>query len=245
MTNEVFINYRTGDGEKIAALIERDLSNRFGDEHIFRASKSILPGTTYPDELISAVRRSAVLLAIVGENWAQDPRLQNENDWVRKEILEAFTCSLEVIPVLDGRKTERLNPVHLPTALKRLADVQSIRLDLQDLQSGLTRIGDLLTTKLPQLKAVDRTRHEEPTSDGVRNSVDEANGTVVQSRDFRGDVGTVIKGNHGPVHTGTGNLYNNSPHVSGTGATYIAGDNQGGIRHDFGSSRRKEAENDR
>ncbi|WP_327588216.1 TIR domain-containing protein [Nonomuraea sp. NBC_00507] len=240
MTYEVFINYRTGDAEKIAALIERDLSHRFGNEHVFRASKSIPPGAAYPRELINAVRRSSVVLVVVGENWSRRPELHDENDWVRREILEAFTCGIEVIPVLDGRKTERLNPADLPEALKRLADVQSVRLDLHDLQSGLTRIGDLLAAKLPRLKAVDRSIRQEPKDGSVSNSVGEVQGTAIQSRDITGDVGTVIKGNQGPVHTGKGDLYHHSPHVSGTGATYIAGGNQGGIRHDFGGARRKE-----
>ncbi|MEV3985605.1 toll/interleukin-1 receptor domain-containing protein [Nonomuraea sp. NPDC049758] len=240
--HEVFINYRTGDGEKVAALLERDLSHRFGDEHVFRASKSIPPGSAYPRELISAVRRSYVVLVVVGENWSRRPELHDEDDWVRREILEAFTCGIEVIPVLDGRKTERLNPADLPEALKRLADVQSERLDFQDLQSGLIRIGNVLATKLPLLKAVDRSLQQEPRGGSVSNSVDEVQGTAIQTRDITGDVGTVIKGNQGPVHTGKGDLYHHSPHVSGTGGTYIAGDNQGGVRHDFGGARRHEGD---
>jgi hypothetical protein len=242
VANEVFINYRTGDGEKIAALLDQALSHRFGDAHVFRASKSIPPGAVYQEHLISGVRRSSVVLAVIGNNWSKHPQLSDENDWVRKEILEAFACGIEVIPVLDGRKAERLNPADLPGELKRLADVQSVPLDLHDLQSSLARIGDELVAKVPELKTVDRAASQKPEADGVRNSVGEVRGNVVQAREFTGDAGTVIKGNQGSIHLGDGNLYHNSPHVSGTGATYIAGDNQGGIRHDFGGSRRKEEE---
>ncbi|MFG1966080.1 toll/interleukin-1 receptor domain-containing protein [Nonomuraea sp. NPDC049028] len=244
MTYEVFINYRTGDGEKIAALLERDLSYRFGDEHIFRASKSIQPGATYPDQLISAVRRSGIVLAVIGPNWSKRPELHDEGDWVRKEILEAFTCGIEVIPVLDGRNTERLDPADLPGPLRRLADVQSVRLDLHDLQSGLTRIGNTLAAKLPRLKAADRTLRREPETGDVRNSIDEARGNIIQTRDFTGDAGTVIKDNQGLLHTGTGDINQHSPRISGMGATYIAGNNQGGIRQDFGGAEHKE-EDDR
>ncbi|MCW2875934.1 MAG: hypothetical protein JWQ95_34 [Sphaerisporangium sp.] len=244
MTYEVFINYRTGDGEKTAALIEQNLSQRFGDERIFRASKSIAPGESYPDKLLGAVRRSAVVLTVIGENWSGRAELHNEDDWVRREILEAFTCGIEVIPVLEGRRTERLNAADLPANLARLADVQSLRLDLNEARAGLTRIGDLLAEKLPSLKAVDRNALDSLDTGSVSNSVNEAHGTVVQSRDFTGDVGSVVKGNRGPVHTGSGNLYQDSQHFSGAGGTYIAGDNQGGIRHDFGGSRR-DKEDDR
>jgi len=242
MANEVFINYRTGDGEKIAALLDQALSHRFGDSRIFRASKSIPPGGVYQEHLISGVRCSSVVLAVIGENWSKHPRLSDENDWVRKEILEAFSCGIEVIPVLDGRKAERLNPADLPRELKRLADVQSVRLDLHDLQSNLMRIGDLLAAKVPELKAADRTAAQESEVGQVRNSVGENHGSVVQAQKFTGDAGTIIKKNQGSIHTGSGDLYNNSPHVSGTGATYIEGDNQGGIRHDFGGSHGKEEE---
>ncbi|GAA0830853.1 toll/interleukin-1 receptor domain-containing protein [Streptosporangium amethystogenes subsp. fukuiense] len=240
MAHEVFINYRTGDGEKIAALLHEHLSKRFEGERTFLASASIPPGETYPDRLLSAVRRSSVVLAVIGEGWSQHSRLHDEDDWVRKEILEAFKCGIEVIPVLDGRKVERLNVADLPQELVRLADVQSVRLDLHEKEAGLKRIGDQLARKLPSLKEVDRATREPQDADSVSNSVNEAHGTVVQTGNFTGDAGTVIKGNQGPVHSGNGDLNNNSPHASGPGATYIAGDNQGGIRHDFGGSRRDE-----
>jgi hypothetical protein len=41
--HEVFINYRTGDSDEAATMIERTLSERFGTERIFRAAKSIAP----------------------------------------------------------------------------------------------------------------------------------------------------------------------------------------------------------
>lgn len=45
---DVFINYRTGDGDKTAALIDQELSGRFGQKRIFRASKSIPRATPTP-----------------------------------------------------------------------------------------------------------------------------------------------------------------------------------------------------
>jgi hypothetical protein len=240
VTNEVFINYRTGDGEKIAALIEQNLSDRFGEERIFRASKSIVPGESYPDKLLSAVRRSEVLLAVIGEGWSRRAELHDQDDWVRREILEAFTCGIEVIPVLEGRRTERLNASDLPVTLARLADVQSVRLDLHEAREGLTRIGDLLARKLPSLKAVDRAAPDLRDTGSVSNSVNEARGTVVQTHEFTGDAGNVVKGNHGPVHTGRGDLNYGSPRFSGAVGAYIAGDNEGGIRQNLNTPRRDE-----
>ncbi|RPE45762.1 TIR domain-containing protein [Streptomyces sp. Ag109_O5-1] len=84
---EVFINYRTGDGEKNAALIDQELSRRFGPQHVFRASRSIAPGEAYPDSLLTALRRSYLLLAVVGPDWTNfRTRLHDPEDWVRREI---------------------------------------------------------------------------------------------------------------------------------------------------------------
>jgi TIR domain len=63
---EVFINYRTGDAEWVAAQIELYLSNRFGKEHVFKASRSIPPGAAFPEELLAGVRDCDVLLAVMG-----------------------------------------------------------------------------------------------------------------------------------------------------------------------------------
>jgi hypothetical protein len=242
---DVFVNYRTGDGDKSAALIERDLSHRFGSDKIFRASKSIPPGARFPQELLGNVRRSAVLLAVIGETWIRCAALHDEDDWVRREIVEALTWGIPVVPVLEGRKTERLCAAELPDSLAQLAEVQSLRLDLHNADAGLRRIGDEIAKLIPSLKDADRAARRAAEPGATHNSVGDVQGTTVQARDFTGDVGTVVKGNHGPVHTGTGDIHQSHfsgdhNHFSGDGATYIAGDNRGGVRHRFGGSHREE-----
>lgn len=212
---EVFVNYRTGDGEKTAAVIDRELSHRFGEEKVFRASKSIRPGSPYPKELLDNVRGSSALVAVIGPNWASSPALWDENDWVRREIMEALAHGIPIIPILDGRETERLKPAELSPELGRLADYQFIRFDLRDAESGLTRIVKTLVELVPTLR--DRTA-ERP--DTVHNQMRDVYGTGVQSRDIHGDVGTVMKGSHSAVHLGKGDQYNNSAHFSGPGAVY-------------------------
>ncbi|MEK8142160.1 toll/interleukin-1 receptor domain-containing protein [Streptomyces sp. M10(2022)] len=239
---DVFINYRTGDGEKTAALIDQELSRRFGSDRIFRASKSIAPGQAYPDELLHHLRRSAVLLAVIGPDWTNfQSRLRDPEDWVRKEITEAFACELPVVPVLDGRKTDRLNEHDLPDELARLAEIQSVPFSTQDAETGLKRLGDVVADMVPGLRDLDRDTASSLAPDSVTNSIGDVSGTAVQSRDFTGDVGgTVIKGSTGPVHTGQGDIYQNSRHesggrhFSGSGMTYFEGNHHGDIRHQFG-----------
>lgn len=238
----VFINYRTGDGDEAAAILEQGLSHRFGKERIFRATTSIQPGQAYPERLLNAVYNSVVLLAIIGPDWARDPRLRDESDWVRREILEAFASKTTVIPVLKGRGTARLKAVELPTELERLADVQSLRLDPRDNETDIRRIGDFLAELAPVLRKADRQAAPSPDTGPVYNTARDTRGTVIQSRHVQGDVGTVIKGNQGSVHTGKGDINQNTQHFSGDGATYIHGDNHGGVGHRFGQARGNEEE---
>ncbi|GAA2474447.1 hypothetical protein GCM10010406_08080 [Streptomyces thermolineatus] len=260
--HEVFINYRTGDGEMTAALIDQALCDRFGEDSVFRASRSIGLGKTFEDELLRTVRRSRLLLAVVGSRWIGHPVLGKDNDWVGREIVEAFEWGVPVVPVIEGRRTERLNRADLPTELARLADLQSLRLDTQNAPADLARIGDLAVDMVPSLKAVDRTarrssEHGPAAAPGsVTNSIGDVHGTAVQAQEITGGVniggvstgngGTVIKDSSGPVHTGRGDIYHNSRHVSGgrhisgDGAVYFEGDNQGGIHQNFGNPRRRE-----
>ncbi|MCX5402106.1 toll/interleukin-1 receptor domain-containing protein [Streptomyces sp. NBC_00102] len=248
---DVFINYRTGDGEMTAALIDQELSRRFGKDRIFRASKSVLPGRAYPKELLDGLRSCAVLLAVIGPDWTNfQARLRDPEDWVRKEIEEMLSREIPIVPVLDGRKTDRLNRADLPDELAQLAELQSIVFGTHDVEAGLKRLGDVVADMVPGLRELDRDAVSPLVPNTVTNSIGDVGGTAVQSRDFTGDVGgTVIKGTHGPVHTGGGDIYQNSHHVSGgrhfsgDGMTYFEGDNHGGVQHRFGESGRREDDN--
>ncbi|GGT64990.1 toll/interleukin-1 receptor domain-containing protein [Streptomyces purpureus] len=241
---EIFINYRTGDGNETAALLDHALSERFGERSVFFAGRSIKPGQQFPPTLLGNVRRCSVLVAVIGLNWNPAGRLHDEEDWVRKEILEAFTCGIPVVPVLNGRKVERLRQDDLPAELARLADLQSLRFDTQSHAVDVTRIGDELAELVPWLKETAADQRPEPARPGVgvHNSVGgDVHGTGVQARDITGDIGTVIKNNSGPIHAGSGDQHHHAPNITGDGAAYVAGDNHGGIRHHFGGSRRNEA----
>lgn len=239
---DVFINYRTGDGEKTAHLLEKELSAILGgEERIFRATRSIKPGQRFPEELLGNVRRSTVLLAVIGPNWTQSPGLRDEDDWVRRELLEAFALGIPVVPVLEGHRTKRIGRAELPVELAWLTEIQSMHVDLEDLQADLTRLVARLADWVPSFRTMKRPAPQSPPPGSVANSAGDVHGTGIQGRDITtGDVGTVIKGDHGTIHAGKGNIYRDSQHFSGDGAAYVAGDNHGGIGHRFGDSRKAE-----
>ena len=150
-----FINYRTGDGDQAAMLVDHELSRRFGKQHVFLGSRSIPPAADYEVELLRAVRRSSVLLALIGPRWLAatgpdgEPALECESDWIRREIVEAFAFGVPVLPVMLGT-TPVLKPADLPAELRQLAMCQYRRLDIEDADSGLNRLADAVRVLAPE-----------------------------------------------------------------------------------------------
>jgi hypothetical protein len=178
----VFVNYRTGDGEWAAALVKRELSARFGADQVFYASQSIRLGEDFSREILSGLRRCEVLLALIGPRWvaAVDRegvrRLDKADDWVRREITEAFQCGLRVIPVLmDG--IAPLTETDLPDALKRLARCQYLRIHHRSDDLDLPRLVDELVELVPELvtakAAPPAARPDRPAEGELRSTVTE------------------------------------------------------------------------
>jgi hypothetical protein len=188
---DVFINYRNNDEESAAVLIERDLSTRFGKEKIFRAGRSIEAGSEYPETILDAVRGSRILLAVMGLRWAEARsangarRVDDEGDWVRRELVEARMHGVRIIPVLVG-ECPRLDRVDLPDALSWLRKLQFRRFRINDDQSNLDRIAADISSFVPGLRQGEA---ETGTEDAARQH-------------------TVIHDNHGQVHGGVGNMIN-------------------------------------
>ncbi|MFC5749806.1 toll/interleukin-1 receptor domain-containing protein [Actinomadura rugatobispora] len=148
---KVFVNYMTGDEENVAAMLDEHLSDRFDSKVFFRASKSIPYGDDFRPALLEAVRASDALLAVIGARWLADAedgrrRIDREDNWTRREIVEAFDHGVRVIPVLVG-SAGALTAEVLPPELARLAYCQYARLGHRNLAGDL----DLLAAKLKEL----------------------------------------------------------------------------------------------
>jgi len=121
----VFINYRGDDSDTAGALIDRELTARFGSDQVFFDNRSIPAGTDFVEELLGRLRTCSVLLVVIGPQWLTltdgtgQRRIDNSADWVRREIAEALSLGLHVIPVL-------LNAVKLPTEADLPADIAGL-----------------------------------------------------------------------------------------------------------------------
>jgi TIR domain len=235
--HDIFINYRNGDGEGTAMAIERELSRRFGSDQIFFASKSIRPGKDYVPGLLDAVHNSKVLLAVIGSRWltAVDEqgrnRLYDKDDWIRKEILEAFEHGVRVIPVLIGRLQSRLSAADLPPELARLANLQSRRLDTHNSEADLRALGDEVARLVPSLVDSDQPGEasEPDAGDGPASATLRAGD---HARQQVGGTSTFVNDARGStMNTGSGHQF------TGAGVNYVEGGNKGGIRQRFSPAR--------
>jgi hypothetical protein len=156
----VFINYRGDDSHSYGVLLYRELTRELGRDQVFLDSVSIPAGTDFTVELLDRVRRSRVLLAVIGPRWMAvrraggptDGQLQinDPNDWIRRELAVAFAAGVTVIPVLTD---DAMLPgeADLPADIAGLARRQYRQLRHRDADADLNRIRQDIAKAAPDL----------------------------------------------------------------------------------------------
>ena len=139
MGPRVFINFRGKDQAGYAALLDRELSTEFGPDTIFHSSRSIEPGQDFVDTLLAALAESTVLLAIIGPNWMQYLRPDDDSDWVRSEIAVSLRRGITVIPILV-EDAALPSESQLPADLARMSRCQYLRLNHRNVTYDLAHI---------------------------------------------------------------------------------------------------------
>jgi len=130
----VFISYRRTDSQHAALGIYAQLCARIGTGSVFMDRSGIPPGGIWPERLRDAICRATVVLALIGPDWLKSAdeygrrRLDNPDDWVRKELSAALDSSKPVIPILMG-DLPQLPPIQaFPEELKALGSYQAYSL---------------------------------------------------------------------------------------------------------------------
>jgi hypothetical protein len=163
----VFINYRGEDSRSYGALLYTDLIRQFGDDQVFLDAESIPAGADFVQELLGRVRSARVVLAVIGPRWltAVDDtgrrRIDDPADWIRRELSEAFTAGVRVIPVLTDQ-AELPRESELPADIAALSRCQYRHLRHHDPRADLARIVTDLTSLDPTLAAAARSREDTP-----------------------------------------------------------------------------------
>jgi hypothetical protein len=129
----IFISYRREDSAGYAGRLSDALESRFGAGRVFRDVDDISPGEDFVQRLDTALADCAVLLAVIGRQWATaadrrgQRRLDDPQDYVRVEIATALQRTLRVVPVLvDGTPMPSL--ADLPDQLAALSRRQAVTL---------------------------------------------------------------------------------------------------------------------
>lgn len=157
---KIFICYRSGDDAYAAALLDDRLSQVFGSGEIFRASRSILPGESYSDRILEALRECQVVLVVIGPTWAEILRQAGEGtstagvDWVRTEIATALQGGVRVIPILLSR-TPRLAECWLPSDIADLARKQYVKFEHRNVDMDFASLVATLSSSVSPRSTTD------------------------------------------------------------------------------------------
>ena len=156
----MFVNYRVQDQPGYATLVHQALVGHLGSGQVFLASRSIRLGDDFVAQVFDTLRQCQVLIAVIGPGWKGllgDPR----QDWVQREISEAFSLGIRVIPVLI-EDAEVPGEENLPDGITALARCQHLRLRHYTIENDLAHLVRELRNLLPHL--ADETRASGMTS---------------------------------------------------------------------------------
>jgi formylglycine-generating enzyme required for sulfatase activity len=148
---QIFISYRRADTSKDAGRIYDRLVDTFGKASVFKNVDNIPLGTDFRDVLKEFIEKSDVMLVLIGAHWLEVDsttglrRLDNENDFVRFEIVHALTQPhIKIIPVIIS-PAKAPTVAELPYALQKLLDLNMAYVrDDPDFHTDMTRLIDNL-----------------------------------------------------------------------------------------------------
>jgi hypothetical protein len=150
----IFINYRTGDETFASAAIDQRLRAEFGDDRVFRDSRALPAGLSFPSELWRRLQSSTVMLALIGPRWLTltdddgQRRLDVPDDYVRLEIRVALEKDKTVIPVLVGGAGMPAR-ADLPDDIKDLRERQYLEVRSRYYDVDVDHLVDVLAGYVP------------------------------------------------------------------------------------------------
>lgn len=159
----IFISYRRAETAYPTGWLYERLANHFGREDIVRDLDSIAPGDDFVKVIGRAVASCDVMLVVIGTRWISITdddgrrRLDDLEDFVRREIEAALQRDIRVIPILvDGATMPRSE--QLPPSLVNLSRRQAVVLSPERFQDDTDRLVPFLDRTVSQEK---KKRHSE------------------------------------------------------------------------------------
>jgi TIR domain len=165
----IFLSYRREDAAPYARLLQYLFSERIPDARIFMDLDSIEAGLDFAEVIREAVNSCAVLVALIGRQWATlsdeqgHRRLDNPDDYVRFEVQTALEREVRVIPVLVDSATP-LRPQQLPSELHKLARLNAFELSYARYQYDADRLVKLIQQVLAEASGTAPVNQSPPTA---------------------------------------------------------------------------------
>src|SRR5207249_10819298 len=145
MNAKLFINYRRDDTAPYAGRLYDRLIAHFGEDQVFIDIDQIEPGEDFVEAIDRKVGTCDIAIVAIGPNWlrATDAsgkrRLDDEEDFVRTEIVAALHRNIQVIPILvDGARMPGKHD--LPEALAPLSRRNAIELSETRFHADVNRL---------------------------------------------------------------------------------------------------------
>jgi TIR domain len=142
----IFISYRRTDCQAQANGVYDGLGHRLKDASLFMDIDSIPPGVDFEDHIRDEIKRSDVVLVMIGDNWLDSRpgttrrRIDETDDFVRLEIETALASrNIRIIPVLvEGAQMP--SSAELPESIHQLARLNAFELSDHRWTSDVERL---------------------------------------------------------------------------------------------------------
>lgn len=131
---KIFISYRRKDSEAITGRIYDTLCGHYAPDSLIMDVDKIPLGSDFRKYINHQLAQCTLMIAVVGPKWTGprrggEPRIKDEDDWVRLEVEAALRRDIPLIPVLVN-KAKGLPPAdRLPESLKDIRFRQYIEVE--------------------------------------------------------------------------------------------------------------------
>ncbi|MEH1827548.1 MAG: 4a-hydroxytetrahydrobiopterin dehydratase [Nostoc sp.] len=127
----IFVSYRRADSAAETGRLYSTILQELGRDTVFMDTSSIELGTEWPKKLEDALEKAQIVIVVIGTEWIRISdeyglrRIDQEDDWVRREIEFALREDKKLLPLLvRGAKMPPSNK--LPTSISALTQKQAL-----------------------------------------------------------------------------------------------------------------------
>jgi hypothetical protein len=158
----LFISYRREDSAGHAGRLFDRLIDCYGGDRVFMDHHDLIPGHDFSAAIHSHLEQADAVLAIIGPRWAETRdgngalRLEQPEDFVRRELLSALQLSKRLVPVLVGGAALPAAE-QVPHELAALLRLQACELRDARFDADLEALLASLPTPTPPARSVDMT----------------------------------------------------------------------------------------